>query len=176
MTAEPKLDTNDLFMLSLNIGNLYFDIKEIDSAALYYTRVKELFPVAKIKLQTQLAAYAALSEFAKSQNRDSLAFQYRENHENVLFTMMQQRQEQTVYRIQQQYDYESLQNKMNKKIIQRHITILIISILLLVTTIIILVLQNRHKQLLKSEEEMKQQLDGLCTRFHRMVHLLWCSR
>ena len=134
MTAEPKLDMNDLFVLSLNIGNLYFDIKEIDSAALYYTRIKELFPVAKIKLQTQLAAYAALSDFEKSQNRDSLAFQYRENHENILCALMQQRQKQTVYRIQQQYDYESLQNKMiqERSRMQRFVAIGIVLLLCIV--------------------------------------------
>jgi ATP/maltotriose-dependent transcriptional regulator MalT len=74
---------------------------------------------------------------------------------------MIQRQEQTIYRIQQQYNYESLQNVMNRKIIQRHLIILIISILLLVTTIIVLVLQYRRKQLLESEEEMKQQMDAM---------------
>ena len=78
-----------------------------------------------------------------------------------MYEVMQRRQEQSFYRIQKQYDYENLQNALNKKIILRHRIILIISLLLLVATIIILVLQNRHKQLLKSEEEMKQQLDGL---------------
>ena len=162
LLAYPSLDENELFLSSLNLGNLYFDMKEIDSAAFYYKHVENLLHVTKkIKLQTQLAAYAALFEFAKYQNYDSLAFQFRETHEEILFAIMQQRQKQNTYRIQQQYDHESLQNVLNKKIIQRHRIILIISILLLITTVIILVLQYRHKQLLKSEEEMKQQLDIL---------------
>ena len=50
---------------------------------------------------------------------------------------------------------------MNKKIIKRHLVILIISVLLLVATVIVLVLQYRHKQLLESEKEMKRQMDAL---------------
>ena len=123
--------------------------------------MEELLPIANLKAETKVAAYGALFRFAESQNDASLALEYREKHEKILYDLMLQQQEQTIFRIQQQYDYESLQNVMNKKIIQRHITILIISILLLITTILILFLQNRHKQLLKSEEEMKQQLDGL---------------
>ncbi len=161
MMEDSGLDENEIFMSSLNLGNVFFVMKEMDSAAKYYQHIEGILPTLDVKKETIASAYSALSRFAENQNNAALALQYREKHEKILYDLMIQRQEQTIYRIQQQYDYESLQNKMNKKIIQRHFTILIISILLLITTIIILVLQNRHKQLLKSEEEMKQQLDGL---------------
>ena len=161
LMEDSGLDENEIFMSSLNLGNVFFVMKEMDSAAKYYQHIEGILPTLDVKKETIASAYSALSRFAENQNNAALALQYREKHEKILYDLMIQRQEQTIYRIQQQYDYESLQNKMNKKIIQRHFTILIISILLLITTIIILVLQNRHKQLLKSEEEMKQQLDGL---------------
>jgi DNA-binding CsgD family transcriptional regulator len=161
MVDDANLCDAERLVLYLNMGNVFFDIKEIDSAAKYYQRMETNLSSVEIKKETIASAYEALSSFAENQNNAALALQYREKHEKILYDLMLQQQEQTIYRIQQQYDYESLQNVMNKKIIQRHITIMIISILLLITTIIILVLQNRHKQLLKSEEEMKQQLDDL---------------
>lgn len=161
MINDPSLDDNELLILYLNFGNVFFDMNEIDSSAKYYQRMETNLPTINVKKETIASAYDALSHFAESQNDAALALEYREKHEKILYDLMIHQQEQTIYRIQQQYDYESLQNVMNKKIIRRHFTILIISVLLLITTIIILVLQNRHKQLLKSEEEMKQQLDNL---------------
>jgi len=75
--------------------------------------------------------------------------------------LIQQRQKQNIYRIQQQYDYESLQNAMNKRIIHRHRIILVISILLFISTIIILILQYQHKQMIEAEKEMKQQIKAM---------------
>ncbi len=161
MINNPSLDNKERLVLYLNIGNVYFDMGEKDSTACYFQLMEELLPIVNLKAETKVAAYGALFRFAESQDDKTSALRYREKHEKNLYDLMLQQQEQTIYRIQQQYDYESLQNVMNKKIIQRHITILIISILLLVTTIIVLVLQFRHKQLLKSEEEIKQQLENL---------------
>ena len=161
MIYDSSLDDTERYMLYLNLGNVFFDLKEIDSSANYYQRMETNLPTVNVKKETIASAYEALSRFAESQNDAALALEYREKHEKILYDLMIQQQEQTIYRIQQQYDYESLQNEMNKKIIQRHITILIISILLLITTILIMLLQYRQKQLLKSEEEMKQQLDDL---------------
>ena len=161
MINDQSLDNKERLVLYLNIGNVYFDMGVKDSTACYFQFMEELLPIVNLKAETKVAAYGALFRFAESQDDKTTALQYHENHEKILYDLMLQQQEQTIFRIQQQYDYESLQNVMNKKIIQRHITILIISILLLITTILILFLQYRHKQLLKSEEEMKQQLDCL---------------
>jgi len=164
MVCDTSLNDSERLILYLNLGKTYFKANEVDSAARYYQRVEEILSstdVNNVKKETKLSAYRALSDFAERQNNAPLALQYRVNHENVLYDVMILRQNQTIYRIQRQYDYESLQNVMNRKIIQRHFTIMIISILLLIATIIVLVLQVRHKQLLKSEKEMKQQLDVL---------------
>ena len=158
---DTNLNESESLMLNLNIGKVYYNMKKPDSSSMYYQRVEAFLPNVNIKKETRASVYEALSHFAESQNNAALALQYREKHERLLYDVMIHRQEQTIYRIQQQYDYESLQNVMNRKIIQRHFIILIISILLLIVTIIVLVLQNRHKQLLESEEKMKQQMDTL---------------
>ena len=132
MMEDSGLDENEIFMSSLNLGNVFFDIKEMDSAAKYYQHIEDIMPTVNLKKETIASAYSALSRFAEKQNDAVLALQYREKHEKILYDLMLQQQEQTIYRI-----------------------------LLLITTILILLLQYRHKQLLKSEEEMKQQLDDL---------------
>ena len=156
-----SLEAKELLILNLNLGNVFFDKKETDSAAYYYKHMEALLPTTKVKLETQLAAYDALYRFEENEGNYSMALQYRGNHESFIYKIMQQRQEQNIYRIQQQYDYESLQNAMNKKIIYRHRIILIISILLFIAAIIILVLQYRHKQLLEEESMMKRQIDTM---------------
>ena len=161
MLVDSLFDEDELFVLNLNLGNTFFENKEIDSATKYYQLIEKKLPTINVKNETIASAYESLSRFAENQNETSLALQYREKHERLLYRVLIQRQEQTLYRIQQQYDYESLQNVMNRKIIQRHFTIIIISILLLITTIITLVLQYRHKQLLRSEEKTRQQMDAL---------------
>lgn len=159
--SYPDLDIKELLLLNLNLGDVYFGMKEMDSATAYYNCVEKLLFAANIKPETQLAAYDALFKFAESKNNSSLALQYRGKHEELLYKIMQQRQYQSIYRIQQQYDYESLQNTMNKKIIHRHRIIGVISILLIVSSVIILFLQYRHKQMMEAEKEMKQQIDAM---------------
>jgi tetratricopeptide (TPR) repeat protein len=171
MLAEPNHDENGIFMPSLNLGNVYFDMKEMDSAAIYYHRVEAVLPIVQVKKETIASVYGALSHFAESQNDSPLALEYREKHEKMLYDVMIQRQEQVMYRVQRQFDYESLQNVMNKKIIQRRNTILIISILLLFSTIIIIILQYRDRQLLESEKEMKQQINAMKQDLRQTVKL-----
>jgi DNA-binding CsgD family transcriptional regulator/tetratricopeptide (TPR) repeat protein len=161
MLDDSNLNENGIFMSNLNLAQVFLDMKEMDSATKYFQRLETILPTVNVKKETMATAYDALSRFAAYQDDTSLALQYREKHERVLCDLLMQRQEQIIYRTQRQYDYESLQNEMNRKIISRHLIILVISILLLVTTIIVLALQYRQKQMLKSEKEMKRQMDAL---------------
>lgn len=158
---ESNLDNTDLLMLYMNFGDVYLEVNKMDSAVLFYEKVKALLLEDDIKISSIVAAYSSLSHFAKIQGDAALALQYCEIHEQQLYEMMRQLQERTIYRIQQQYDYETLQNALNRKIILRHRIILIISLLLLAATVIILVLQLRQKRMLEAEAEMKRQIDSL---------------
>ena len=116
MLDDPNLDDSEQLMFYLNIGQVYFDMNVMDSSALYYQRMETLLPTVRAKKETLAAAYEALSRFAERKGLAPLALEYRERHERVLYDLMVQRQKQTIYRIQKQFDYESLQNKMNRKI------------------------------------------------------------
>ena len=155
MLVNSNLNENEFFMLKLNLGNVYFDKKVFDSATLYYNRVVELLHSEKTMPNTQLAAYTALSLFAVSQNNDSLALFYREKHEELLYTVIKQRQEQNIYRIQRQYDYESLQNSMNLKIVHRQRIIMFLSIMAAFVLIAFAISQIRLARIRKQEADIK---------------------
>lgn len=158
---ERNLDNTDLLMLYMNFGDVYSEENKMDSATLFYEKVKKLLLKDGIKKSSIVAAYNSLSLFAKNQGDVSSALQYCELHEQRLYEVMHQQQEQTIYRIQQQYDYETLQNVLNRKILLRHRIILIISLLLFAATVIILILQLRQKRMREAEAEMKRQIDSL---------------
>lgn len=166
-----SLDNTKKTLVYLNYGNIYMDWGDVDSASIYYNRLDELLAVANVNNETKVSAYGALLYFSENQKNDSLALQYYEKYESALFKVMSQRQEQVVYRIQKQYDYEALQNKLNKKIILRHQIILIISVLLLALALTILVLQHRHKQMLENEKELKRRLYDLKKDLQQTVKL-----
>ena len=159
--AKCVSDSSKLFLNYLNMGKVFVASGELDSALYYYQRIEDLLPIVDVKNETKVSAYGALSKFAESQNNDTQALKYRKAHENLLFEVMRQQQEQAVYRIQKQYDYESIQNSLNRKIILRHRIIIVISILLFISSIIILLLQYRHKQQMKTEVELKMQIDTM---------------
>ena len=159
--GKPWLNDSKLLYVYLNLGNTFMALNELDSASVYFQKLETVLKAAVVKDETKVSAYDALFHFAKAQNNDSLALQYREKHEDALFEVMTKRQEQTIYHIQKQYDYETLQNTMNKEIIRRHQVILVFGFVLLVLSVIILILEHRHNQLLRAEEEMRRQLDAM---------------
>ena len=158
---KTHLDDGERIVAELNLGNTFMALGDVDSADCCFQRLYALSQVANVKGETMVSVYDALYNFAIAQGNDSLALLYREKHEDALFGVMNQRQEQSVYRIQKQYDNEALRNIMNKKIIQRQKIILLFSVLLLALIIVILALRYRHKQLVKSEKELKQQLNSI---------------
>ena len=155
---DPNNDDSERLMLYLNLGKAYFNLKEVDSAANYYQCVEEILSSVNVKKETRTSAYGALSHFAESQNNTSLALQYREKHERLVYDVMIHRQEQTIYRIQQQYDYESLQNEMNRKLIQKQRIITLFSILIIIGLIVLSVSQFRLAKMRRQEAETKADL------------------
>jgi len=161
IASEPNPDNTELLLLNMNLGDVYFETHETDSAAFYYRRVESFLPEANIKMETLVSAYSSLSQFAESQHDDSLALYYWKQYDKWLDEIRDKRKQNNLYGIQQKYDYGSLQNIMNQKVIIRQRIIIVISILLFISSIIIMLLQYRHKQLLEEESMMKQQIDTM---------------
>ena len=158
-TAEEiGFDVTDSFVYYLNMGKTYMAADDMDSAALYYLYLEEILPNANVKSETKMSAYNALSRFAETQGNASKALMWREKHGKALFEVMNQRQEQNIYRIQQQYDYETLQNTMNQKLIRRHRIILLVSILAIMGLAALAVSQIRMAKIRKQEAVAKTNL------------------
>lgn len=118
ISQDLDIDSTGLYMYYLNMGQLYLSIGSIDSSFYYLRKMKNIMPIADVRKETLLSAYGALSRAAKSIGNDSLAIQYREIHEDLLYDVMSQRQDQSVLRIKQQYDFDQLQNAIDKKTAQ----------------------------------------------------------
>jgi len=151
-------DETDLIIYYLNLAKTYVATKEMDSASAYFKRIEILLPNSETKEETKVSAYGALSQFAEQQGDAISALQYREARESLLYKILVQRQEQTIYRIQQQYNYESLQNTMGQKNIQKHRIITFLAIIVALVVIALAISQIRLARIRKKEDEANANL------------------
>ena len=112
----------------LNLGDLYVDKNEMDSAAFYYHLLESSLTDPNVKIETKASAYGALSHFTELQGDNATALQYLKEYEKNASAILASREQKSIYRIQKQFDYESLQNAMNQKMMQRHRIILVLSL------------------------------------------------
>ena len=159
--VEKKTSIADMPLLYLNKGIVFAAMNNADSTYYYYNLVEPFLFSPDIKEETKVSIYNSISCFAESQGNVASALQYLKQCNLILGELRDKIEQRNLYSVQRKFNYENLQNTLNGKIIQRHRIIFVFGFLLFVSTAIILVLQFRHKQLLKTEEEMKQQLDGL---------------
>lgn len=152
-------DSTQLTMYNLNIGIIYVYSDNYDSAAYYIHKALDIAEVHKVKPETKVSIYFFLYYILKKQGDFQQSLEYHEKHESLQYQIVKENETKNLYRIQQQYDYEVLQNTMNQKIINRQRIILIISLLLLVISIVAIVLLVRQKNILKENKEIKQELD-----------------
>ena len=155
MVEKSTLDTTELFVFYLNVGKTFVAANEMDSATLYFKHVESLLSNPEVKMESRVSACGALSRFAEQQENIVAALQYKEQRENLLSEVLVQRQKQAIYRIQQQYDYESLQNEMNKKLIQRQHVITFFGVVVIIGLGALAVSQIRLAKTRKQEAEAK---------------------
>ena len=152
-------DSTQLTMYNLNIGIIYVYSDNYDSAAYYIHKALDIAEVHKVKPETKVTIYFYLYYISKKQGNFRQSLAYHEKHESMQYQIMKEKESKNLYSIQQQYDYEVLRNTLNQKIINRQRIILIISLLLLLVSTVVIVLLVRQKNILKENEEIKQELD-----------------
>lgn len=155
---EPNLTDQEKAVLYLNLGKSFAALGELDSVALYFQRLNNLLEIAEVKEETKVSAYETLFRFAENQGHDSLAIQYSETQKDALYEVMNLRQEQTLFRIQKQYDYETLQNTMNQKLVHRHRVIIIVSAIAILGLIAFALSKIRLAKISKQEADVKASL------------------
>ena len=158
MASTSNMDETEEFVFYLNMGKAFLFANEMDSAMSYFKRVETLLSTKEIQVETKASAYGALSQFEEQHGDIRKALQYKDQREQLLSKVLAQRQEQAVYRIQKQYDYESLQNEMNRKLIQRQHVITFFGVLTIIGLIALAVSQIRLAKTRKQEAETKANL------------------
>ena len=158
IASEPGLTDTEKTLLYLNFGKTFAAMEATDSAAVYYKYVEEFLRVANIKDETEASAYGALSRFAESQGDAASALQYFKAHENLELEILSSYEKKSVFRIQQQYDYESVQNEMNKALIQRQHVITFFGIMTIIGLGALAISQIRLAKTRKQEAEAKTSL------------------
>ena len=151
-------DGSALFMYYLNMGKTYMVAGMMDSAAVYYSCLENSLPESHSKKETLASAYNVLSRFAEKQGDTSKALYYREKYEKIVAQIFSQRQEQVIYNIQKRYDYESMQNRMNQKLIRRHHIIIAVSVLAMLGLVALTISTIRLAKTRKQEAEAKTRL------------------
>ncbi len=155
---ESNLTNTEETLLYLNMGKSYASLGVTDSAAVYYQYIKEFLNSDNMKDDTKFSAYGALSQFAENQCDIYSAFQYHKMHEDLMSKIQSQHEKKSVFRIQQQYDYESLQNEMNRKLIRKQRFVTVLGILTIIGLAVLAVSQIRLAKVQKQEAETKANL------------------
>ena len=155
---EPDLGDSEKTLLNLNLGKSFASLGLTDSAAVYYQHIKESLTSPNLNENTKVSIYGALAQFAESQGDIALALQYRKTHEDILFDIQTCHEKKSVFRIRQQYDYESLRNTMNQKLIRKQHFITFISIFAIIGLTALAISQIQLAKTRKQEAETKANL------------------
>ena len=156
--SGPDFIEKELLLYHLNLGYVFFDEGDVDSADHHYNIVDSLLPEVQINLETKASAYYSLSQFAESQHNDSLALYYWKCYDNCLNEVRDFQEQNNVYGIQQKYDYKTLQDAMNQKVIRRQRLVIVLSIAVALVLLAFAISQIRLARIRKQEAEIKASL------------------
>ena len=158
ITEEPRLTDAEKTLLYLNLGNSFAAYGATDSATVYYQSMDEFQSTASIKDDTKVSAYSALARFAESKGDVALALQYLKTYEKLKVEVLSRNEKKYVFRILRQFDYESLQNEMNRKLIRKQRLITLFGILTIIGLVVLAVSQIRLAKIRKKEAKTNANL------------------
>ena len=158
IASEPTLTNSEETLLYLNLGKTFSAFGITDSATFYYKHIENLLSEADVRVDTKVSAYDALARFAENQGDTVLALQYIKAQRVIMSEVLSNIENKAIFRIQQQYDYESLQNEMNRKLIRRQRVITLFGIFTIIGLTALAVSQIRLAKIRKAEAETKANL------------------
>ena len=153
---ETITDSTDLLKLYLNMALSYSYCAHIDSSAYYYDKVKLLLPL-NTKKDLTVAAYIALAHVYEENDKEQAMYYYKK-HDSLQYCIQQDLLNDKLYRIQLQYDYETLQNTLNRRIISNYRVEMTMAVALIIILVVALLLYYRIIQKNKKEAEIKATL------------------
>ena len=155
---DDEADTTKIIMHYLNMGITFVKGQQYDSADYYLKHVKYLLPLANIREDVVASAYNAFSVFEEIRKDYASALSYRKMHEKLQYNIQENIRKDNLYHINQKYDYETLQNDMNRRIILNYRIEIMLAVVIIIVLAVALALYYRIIQKNKKEAEMKATL------------------
>jgi tetratricopeptide (TPR) repeat protein len=141
-------DTANLSRYYLSFAKLFMSTKQSDSLAVYVDKLKQVVEQSD-DLYFKVGTYHFLAANAKINNDFGAAFVYQDEEMGLAERMTRRRLEQSVYEVQQRYNFEVLQHRYNQQLITRLYWI----IFLLLTVIVVAVLFAAYRIIQRKRRE-----------------------
>ncbi len=133
----------------LNLARLFRYQGQVDSVIFYTHKLYQ--SISTIDNNTlKASAYEFLASVEKENGNYETAFDYNQKYTNVLIEIMNERNRQSIYEVQQKYNFELQQKQFDDKFTkaERFITLLIIVILMGALTFSLYTFKQRKKHIL----------------------------
>ncbi|RNC63884.1 hypothetical protein [Proteiniphilum sp. X52] len=141
-----SLNDNDLPHYYLNLSKLYRDTGQLDSLAFFINKLKQTVDTST-DLYFKASAYNLLAGDAKTNHRYEMAFDYQQKRNEIVEKINEERFQQSIYEVQQKYDYIKQRNLYDLLLLQRQrIIIIILSLFLLLSLLSVFLLRQVVRQ------------------------------
>lgn len=132
-------NSTDLPRYYLIFSKLYAKTGQKDSLSLYISKLKQTVDEST-DLYFKASAYNLLAVQAKNNENYDIAFDYQQKRNEVVEKINEERFHQSVYEVQQKYDYIKQQNRHNHQLLQRQRFSIIILTFFLIASLLSLFL------------------------------------
>lgn len=150
-------DDNLLMYYYHDMGNIFYESGNLDSANYYYSRLEELVSQTEPNADTWFY-YGVLSDYAEELGDYETACKYGCLYEEGNNLKEIEQQENNLALISHKYDSEVMQNELNRKIIIKQRVIVIVSLVATLVLAALLVSQIRLARRRKREAEINAEL------------------
>ena len=156
-TSIADADDNLLMYYYHDMGNIFYESGNLDSADYYYSRLEELVTQTEPNADTWFY-YGVLSDYAEELGDYETACKYGCLYEEGNNLKEIEQQENNLALISHKYDSEVMQNELNRKIIIKQRIIVIVSLVATLVLAALLVSQIRLARRRKREAEINAEL------------------
>lgn len=153
-------DKKDQTRYYLNLAKLYSQMERQDSAAFYTGKLQHSVDSSENNY-LKASAYQFLAEWEKARGNNDEAFGYQDKRINSLNRIMDDRKNQSVYEIEQKYNYEQQQSRYDQRFIRSQQWLIVLMGVLLVAAIVLLFLFWRILKEKAAKLRMQENLNTL---------------
>ena len=160
-TYLPEVSDSVLIYYYHNMGNVYYEMGNMDSMAFYYGRLEEIVTSSDPDCSTQNDDgwyYGALANFAEMRGDFEKACEYMYWYEKHDAHYDIEQQKNNLALISQKYDTAVMQNELNQKIIRKQRVIILISGVAALVLLAFLISQIRLARNRKREADINAEL------------------